>query len=268
MADHGAARPGMEEGATRFRPIPAILGAIGALLVLWVPIPGLEPRAHATLAILTLAGAWWMTEALPVPVTALFIPVLGIVLGVFPAKEAFAGFGDPIVFLFLGTFLLTDAAAVHGLNRRLARGVLGSRWVRGHPQRMVWAIALLGCTISAWVNNTATTALLLPLALSAERFGSPRLLTGVLLMCAYAPSLGGLATPVGTAPNLIGLRLIEEHLGSRPSFAGWCAAFAPLAIVGTAMSAAWLGFRTPRTVPADAPVIEPEAHAPGRWSQA
>ncbi len=267
MADR-TPRPGMEESASRFRPLPAALGLAAALIVLLVPIPGLEPRAHATLAILTLAGAWWMTEALPVPVTALFIPVLGIALGVFPAKEAFAGFGDPIVFLFLGTFLLTDAAAVHGLNQRLAHGVLGSRWVRGHPQRMLWALALLGCTISAWVNNTATTAMLLPLALSAERFGSPRLLTGVLLMCAYAPSLGGLATPVGTAPNLIGLRLIEQHLGERPSFASWCATFAPLALVGTALSAAWLGLRTSRTTSKEALPVAPAGPSPGPWSRA
>ena len=112
-----------------------------------------------------------MTEALPVPMTALLIPVLGIVLGVADAKGAFAGFGDPIVFLFLGTFLLTDAAERHGLNARLARSVLGSRWVREKPARMLWAVGLLGCGISAWVNNTATTALLLPLALTAERFG-------------------------------------------------------------------------------------------------
>jgi solute carrier family 13 (sodium-dependent dicarboxylate transporter), member 2/3/5 len=264
MADRVAPHPGTEEGSSRFRPLPAALGLAAAIAVYLIPIPGLEPRAQATLAILTLAAAWWMTEALPVPVTALFIPVLGIALGVFPAKEAFAGFGDPIVFLFLGTFLLTDAAASHGLNQRLARGVLGSRWVRVHPTRMIWAVAFLGCAISAWANNTATTAMLLPLALSAERFGAPRLLTATLLMCSYAPSLGGLATPVGTAPNLIGLRLIEQHAGVRPSFASWCAVFAPLAIVGTAITGAWLTWRMPRNLAQSAP----ELPSSGPWSRA
>jgi sodium-dependent dicarboxylate transporter 2/3/5 len=226
-------------GAPAFRPLPAVLVSLASCALLVAPIP-LEPRAHRTLAILVAAAGLWMTEALPIPVTALLIPVLGITLGVVDAKAAFAGFGDPIVFLFFGTFLLTDAAARHGLTERLARAVLGSRWVRGSPVRMTAAIASLGCGISAWVNNTATTALLLPLGLAAERFGSRALLSGVLLLCAYAPSLGGLATPVGTAPNLIGLRLLEEHAGGRPSFAAWAATFAPLAIVSTALATAFL----------------------------
>src|SRR5207247_1080892 len=82
-------------------------------------------------------------------------------------KSAFAGFGDPIVFLFFGTFLLTDAAGQHGLIQRLTRAVLGSEMVRRKPARLLWAIAFLGCGISAWMNNTATTPMLLPLALAA-----------------------------------------------------------------------------------------------------
>jgi sodium-dependent dicarboxylate transporter 2/3/5 len=190
-----------------------------------------------------------MSEALPVAVTALLIPLLGIALGVTDARGAFAGFGDPIVFLFFGTFLLTDAAARHGLTARLVRCVLGSDRVRRKPTRLLWAIALLGCGMSAWMNNTATTALLLPLALTAERHGSRPLLVGILLMAAYAPSLGGLATPVGTAPNLIGLRLLEEVTGSRPTFARWCLTFAPLAVLSTLLTALWLGRGAPKTSP-------------------
>ena len=216
--------------------------ALAAVAVALAPIP-LPPAAHRTLVVLVVAGGLWMTEALPVAVTALLVPVLGVTLGVKDARGAFAGFGDPIVFLFFGTFLLTDAAQVHGLNDRLARGVLSARWVAAHPSRLLWAVALVGCGISAWVNNTATTAMLIPLALTVRGAGSPRLLTGVLLMTAYAASLGGLATPVGTAPNLIGLRLLEEATGTRPSFARWSATFAPLAILGTALTAAWLAFR-------------------------
>ena len=249
----------MEDLPRRFRPIPALITVAAALMVLLLPNLGLEPRAHATLAILVFAAGLWMTESLPIPVTALAIPVLGIVLGVTDARGAFAGFGDPIVFLFFGTFLLTDAAAVHGLNDRLARAVLGARAVQGRPIRLLWAVALLGCAISAWVNNTATTALLLPLALAAGGLGSPRLLTGVLLMAAYAPSLGGIATPVGTAPNLIGLRLLEQQTGSRPSFAEWCAVFAPLAILSTAATAWMMSLRSRGGV-----VATPEAAAAAR----
>lgn len=223
-----------------FRPLPIFLTAIAALVVGLLPVPGLEPRAHQTLVILVAAGGLWMTEALPVAITALLIPILGIALRVTDARGAFAGFGDPIVFLFFGTFVLTDAAARHGLTERLVRSVLGSEAVRKRPARLLWAIAFLGCGLSGWMNNTATTAMLIPLALTAESFGSRRLLVGVLLMTAYGSSLGGLATPVGTAPNLIGLRLLEQATGSRPSFPEWCAVFAPLAILSTAITSLWL----------------------------
>ena len=241
----GAAPPEqLEAPAVIFRPLPVLLSAAAALVVALIPIPGLPAAAHHTLVILTLVAGLWMSEALPVAVTALLVPVLGIAHGITDARGAFAGFGDPIVFLFFGTFLLTEAAGQHGLVTRLTGAVVGSEMLRRHPARLLWAIALLGCGLSAWMNNTATTAMLLPLALTVERLGSRRLTVAVLLMCAYAPSLGGLATPVGTAPNLIGLRLLEQATGERPSFARWCAAFAPLALLSTVLAALWLGRRT------------------------
>ena len=129
-------------------------------------------------------------------------------------------------------------------------------------------IALLGCGISAWVNNTATTAMLLPLALTSTRFGAPRLVTAVLLMTAWAPSLGGIATPVGTAPNLIGLRLLEQVTGSRPSFAHWCLMLAPLGLLMTALSAGWLRWTLGRdaAIAAAAPAAAPAPRGP--WSRA
>lgn len=272
-----AASPDAESphAAPAFKPVPILLTAIAAFAVAQLPMPGLGPRAHDTLVILVTVIGLWFTEALPIVVPALLVPVLAVTLGAAGAKQAFAGFGDPIVFLFLGTFLLTEAAAIHGLNARLAGAVVHSRWVRAQPGRLIWALALLGCAISAWVNNTATTAILLPLALTAERFGQRPLLVGALLVAAYAPSLGGLATPVGTAPNLIGLGLIAEATGSRPSFARWVLVVAPLAILFTLIAAAWLRWRAGSL--AGAPVtpapgetrLDAAADAPPRpWSLA
>jgi len=265
-AEPPAELPEGEETRHRFRPGAVAIVAVAAAAVGLAPLP-LPLAAHRTLVILVVAGGLWVTEALPLAVTALMIPVLGITLGVADAKAAFAGFGDPIVFLFFGTFLLTEASHQHGLNDRLARGVLGSRWVAARPARLLWAVAMVGCGISAWVNNTATTAMLIPLALSARGLGAPRLASGTLLMSSYAASLGGLATPVGTAPNLIGLRLLEQATGARPSFAHWCALFAPLAIAGTALSAAWLSFRARGSSRPGAPST-PRASAAVPWSRA
>jgi sodium-dependent dicarboxylate transporter 2/3/5 len=259
-----------EPQGAAFRPLPFLVIALAAIAVHLAPVPGLAPAAHRTLVILVAAAGLWITEALPVAVTALLIPVLALFLGAADAKGAFVGFGDPIVFMFFGTFLLTDASFEHGLNARLARSVLGSRWVAQRPGRLLWAIAWLGCGISAWINNTATTALILPLALTSERLGSRRFMVGTLLMCAYAPSLGGLATPVGTAPNLIGLRLLEQITGSRPSFAQWCLVFAPLAVLATAMTGLWLARGGGKSEPASvAAQVAPEIDGPSKpWSLA
>jgi len=257
-----------EDVGVRFKPGRVLLIAAAAAAVGVIPIPGLPPAAHRVMVILVAAAGLWISESLPVAVTALLIPVLALLLGAADAKAAFAGFGDPIVFLFFGTFLLTEAAARHGLKRRLAGAVLGSRWVAGGPKRLLWAVALLGYAISAWVNNTATTALLLPLALTAENLGSRRLLVATLLTASYAPSLGGLATPVGTAPNLIGLRLLEQATGHRPSFAVWCAVFAPLAILMTAMSAGWLSWRAGKLGSSAAPPADTGPSPASPWSRA
>lgn len=256
------------EGQPRpFRWLPVVFVMLAALGVTLLPLPLSQP-AHRTLVILVVAAGLWVTEAVPVAAAALAIPVLGITLGVTDAKGAFAGFGDPIVFLFFGTFLLTEAASTHGMNARLARAVLGSRWVSERPGRLLWAVAILGCGLSAWMNNTATTAMLLPLALTATRFASPRLLTGILLMTAYAPSLGGLATPVGTAPNLIGLRLLEQVTHTRPSFAQWCAVYAPLAILFTLLTALWLRWCAGREASPPALAEQHVDRIPRPWSLA
>ena len=267
---------GPQEGEPEGRYRPWALAAVvaGGALVAILPIPGLAWPAHGALAVLAVAAGLWITEAIPLAITALLIPVLAVALRIAEPKVAFSGFGDPILFLFLGTFLITNATFEHGLNHRLARSVLHSRFVQSDPTRLVWAVAILGCGISAWVNNTATTAIILPLALAAQGRVPARLLTGILLLAAYAPSLGGLATPVGTAPNLIGLRLLEEGAGERVTFARWCATFAPLAILATLLTAAWFRF-VGRSRPGDAPPIEsaPAAAAamresPGPWSLA
>jgi sodium-dependent dicarboxylate transporter 2/3/5 len=260
-----------ETGEAR-RPLAAALVAAVAVFAALAPFHGLEPRAHAALVVLVVTAGLWLTEAIPLAVTALLVPVLAVLFGAVDAKTAFAGFGDPILFLFLGTFLLTDAIFTHGLHARLSRAVLGSDFVRRDPRRLLPAVGSLGCGISAWVNNTATTAIILPLALAAEGTIAPRLLTGVLLLASYSSSLGGLATPVGTAPNLIGLRLLEAATGERVSFAHWCAVFAPLAIVATLLTAAYLAWRGGWAI---ARVPAPSARAPSvaaargtRWSRA
>lgn len=267
MNAHAPAPASFEEAGYRFRAVPFTVVAVLAAIVAFAPLP-LSPAAHRTLVVLVSAAGLWITEALPVAAVALIVPLLGMVLGVTDPRHAFSGFGDPIVFLFFGTFLLNEAAARHGLHERLARSVVGSRGVRTRPSRLLWAVALLGCGTSAFMNNTATAAMLIPLALAAEQFASRRFLSSTLLMAAWAPTLGGIATPIGSAPNLIGLRLLEEATGHRPSFAGWCASFAPLALGFTLLATLWLRWRSRAS--RDLPPLSEDVMRPVRrpWSLA
>ncbi len=108
----------------------------------------------------------WITEALPLAVTALIGPVLAIILQVAPARAVFAPFADPIIFLFIGSFMLAEAMFAHGLDRRIAFGALSSRAVGGSPTRILLVYGAVATGISMWISNTATTAMMFPIGLS------------------------------------------------------------------------------------------------------
>jgi sodium-dependent dicarboxylate transporter 2/3/5 len=213
------------------------------VLLLLVPPPGLAPEAARLAAVLAFTLIWWITEAVPLPVTAVLAPALAVVCGVGPAAEIFAPFGDPIVLFFFGSFVLASGMSSTGLDRRFAYAVLSRRAVAASPARTLATFALLAAGISAWVNNTATTAMLCPIAMSllsafARRLeagtGSPveatRLRFGAALMLtvAYGSSIGGIATPVGTAPNLIVLGQLDRLAGVRIPFLHWMVLAAPV----------------------------------------
>jgi sodium-dependent dicarboxylate transporter 2/3/5 len=151
------------------RKVGFVAGPVLMCVVWFMPIASLPEPAHRTLAIMTWVGTWWVTEALPLAATALLGPTLCVILGVAPAREALRPFADPVIFLFLGSFLLAEALVKHGLNRRIALGVLRWRWLAASPCRLMAAFGLMTAFISAWVSNTATAAMMLPIAISLLR---------------------------------------------------------------------------------------------------
>src|SRR5438552_5104723 len=216
-------------------------------LLLWfLPISSLTPTAHKLLATLGLVVVLWVTEALPLAVTALLGPTLCVLTGVSGAKDVFKSFADPIIFLFLGSFLLAEAMLHHGLNRRIAFQILGLKSVGENPARLLAAFAGITAFISMWVSNTATTAMMFPIgvAILAEmarlqsertgresRFTQLQYGTGLMLMASFASSVGGLATPVGSPPNLIGIGIIERTIGVKIPFFHWMILGVPLTVV-------------------------------------
>jgi sodium-dependent dicarboxylate transporter 2/3/5 len=220
--------------------IGAVLALIVFVLVLATPMPGLSPAAHRLAAVLGVVIVLWVTEALPLAVTALLGAAACVILQVAPAKEVFAPFADPLMFLFIGAFILARAIFLHGLDRRLAYAVLSLPWVGARPSRILLAFGAVTAMISAWISNTATTAMMFGIGLSilaalrAPGTGAmidPRYATGLMLMTSFAASVGGLTTPVGTPPNVIGLGFIRSLVGVEISFLRWMIIGVPVVVV-------------------------------------
>ncbi len=119
----------------------------------------------------SFAGGVWvwsrlLSEAIPLAVTALLGPTLCVVCGIGTDKEMFRSFGHPIIFLFLGSFLLAEAMLHHGLNRRIAFRILSLRWVGQKPTRVLWAFAGISGFLSMWISNTTAAAMMLPIAVA------------------------------------------------------------------------------------------------------
>ena len=179
----------------------------------------------------------WITEALPLAVTALIGPVLAIILHVAPARVVFAPFADPIIFLFIGSFMLAEAMFTHGLDRRIAFGALSSRAVGGSPTRILFVFGAVATGISMWISNTATTAMMFPIGLSIvahltkgreSEVTSRNFATAMMLIAAFGASIGGMGTPIGTPPNLIGKGMLESIAHERISFFQWMLLGIPL----------------------------------------
>jgi sodium-dependent dicarboxylate transporter 2/3/5 len=187
----------------------------------------------------------WITEAVPIPIGGLIGVAFIVLLDVVPPDDALRPFGSSTIFTFIGAFILAQAMLKHGLARRFAFRILALPRVGGSTTGVIVAFGGITCVLSAFVSNTATVAMLLPTALGilgviakllqdrgmvAEDFDPLRLRVGtaIMLMLAYGASVGGLLTPVGSPPNLIGRGLIEEATGERISFAQWTATALPI----------------------------------------
>ncbi len=219
------------------RTVGLVLAPLVTVVFLLLPTD-LEGDQQTLAAVLFGVIVLWVTEPVPIPVGG-FIGVGAIVvLGVTTADEALAPFGSSTVFTFIGAFILAQAMLKHGVAKRFAMFVLGLPGVGRSTFRVIIAFGAITALLSAFVSNTATVAMLLPTAIGiltviaklmqstgvvAEDFDPLRLRVGaaLMLMLAYGASVGGLLTPVGSPPNLIGRGLIEEATGEKISFLDW-----------------------------------------------
>ncbi len=209
----------------------------------------LSPAGRATLAVMVWMAVWWLTEAIDISATALLPLALFPIFGVATIKAAAAPFASPVIYLFFGGFLIAVTMQRWGLDRRLALGIL--RVVGSSPARMVGGFMLATATLSAFVSNTATTAMMLPIAISiitlldnpptvsegetdlpgAGPDDRKRFAVCLMLAIAYAASIGGMATIIGTPPNGILVEFLRENVGIDISFAQWLKVGVPIAVI-------------------------------------
>ena len=215
----------------------AVLGPLCAIVLWLMPIDGLSEQAHHLLAVMSLIAIWWITEPIAIPLTSLFGPTLCVILGIVPIKDAYEQFANPMIFLFMGGFLLAKGMMVNGLDKRIAYGIMSMKWVGDSPRRIFLAIGLACILCSGWVSNTATAAMMFPISLGlleairemmAENgktidLKNYKYATGLMLMTAYACSIGGVMTPIGTPPNIIMIGFLQELAPQAPeiSFFQW-----------------------------------------------
>ncbi|MFV2007317.1 MAG: DASS family sodium-coupled anion symporter [Longimicrobiales bacterium] len=222
------------------------LFAGGAIFTLMLALPGPESLSEIgwrAAAVTVLMAVWWMTEAIPIPATALLPLVLFPLLGVLEMADAASAYANDLIFLFMGGFLLAVTMERWGLHRRIALSVMTS--VGTSPSRLVLGFMLATAFLSMWISNTATAAMMLPIALAVgDRFrpekaeGSYSFGTALMLGIAYAASIGGVGTLIGTPPNAVFAAAAEEILGVEIGFLQW--AMVGLPLVAIMLPLAWL----------------------------
>jgi sodium-dependent dicarboxylate transporter 2/3/5 len=234
-------------GFPRHKLIGLVLGPLAAVAVFASPPPaGLSETGWWIAGIGLWMALWWMTEALPLAVTALLPLIAFPFLGLRSIEATTPAYAHPLIFLFLGGFLLARALHAWELDRRIALTVL--RYVGASPRGVIFGLMAVTAFLSMWVSNTATTMVMLPIGLSiVSTFGqegdpngggnesvAPALLLGI----AYAATIGGMGTIIGTPPNALFAAFMAKSHGVEVSFFRWMLIGVPLVIV--LLPIAWL----------------------------
>ncbi len=212
-----------------------LMGLVSGPLLFWginsvLSVEGLDANAIRVIAVAAWLVVWWMTEAVPLPVTALLPLVLFPLLGIFTIGEATAPYASPIVFLFMGGFLIALAMEKRNLHRRIALNLI--RLTGTDANGIILGFMLATAFLSMWISNTATTVMMLPIAISVidllreslppeKEVGYRRFALGLMLCIAYAANIGGTTTIIGTPPNVVLVGYMQQFYGREITFGRW-----------------------------------------------
>jgi sodium-dependent dicarboxylate transporter 2/3/5 len=226
--------------------IGLFLGPVLFSLVLLMPLPeGMSAAGLRVAAVTVLMAVWWISEAIPVPATALLPIVLFPLLGILSGAEVTLAYGNHLIFLFMGGFLIAVTMERWNLHHRIALHTI--RMVGVTPRRIVLGFMLATAFLSMWISNTATTMMMVTIAMAVlreieheidHRPGEVWFGTILMLGICYAASIGGIATLIGTPPNVIFAGVLEKTYGISISFTDWMRFALPLSMVMLALT--WL----------------------------
>lgn len=206
------------------------------LFILFRPFPELSDEGFMVLASTIWIAIWWVTEALPIPVTSLLPVILFPMTGALSIGETTSAYGHKMVFLYIGGFILAMAIEKWGLHRRIALNVI--KLVGVSQRGVVLGFMLATAFLSMWISNTATSVMMLPIGMAIvvqlkttmkdlkEDFGK-----ALMLGVAYSASIGGLSTLIGTPPNLVMAGVVEQYYGQELVFAEWFFMVFPISVL-------------------------------------
>lgn len=211
-----------------------------AALGIGLAIAGQPPELCWTAAVTLLCATWWISEALPIPVTALVPFAVFPLVGVLTPAQVGQAYGSPLILLYLGGFMLSTAMEKSGAHRRLALGMVNTFGGAG-DRGVVFGFMAAAAFLSMWISNTATSLMLLPIALATlENVQSRRLKIGLLLGIAYACNVGGIGTPIGTPPNLIFMQVYTDTTSIQLGFVDWMTWGLPVVVIFVPLIALWV----------------------------
>jgi len=201
---------------------------------------GWESQACWTGAIAMLCVVWWIFEPIPIPATSI-IPLAAFpLLGVLPQDKVAAAYGNELILLMLGGFILSAAMERSGAHRRIALGMVNVIGGTG-SRRIVLGFMAATAALSMWISNTATVLMMLPIALAViAQSPDKKLALPLLLALAYGSSIGGLGTPIGTPPNLVFMQQYESFTGTVVSFSQWMGWGVPVVLIFLPLAGLWL----------------------------
>ncbi len=236
---------------------PAAAAVMGLTLCFAAELP---LPACWTAAVTTLCGIWWIFEPVPIMATSILPFTIFPLAGVLDHKQVARGYGDTVIMLFLGGFMLAQALEKSGAHRRLALGMVRAVGGKG-GRRLVLGFMLAAVLISMWISNTTTTLILLPIATAvleeADENERKRLAIPLMLSLCYGASIGGIGTPIGTPPNMIFMGVYSKITGKDLGFLVWMKIAVPIMVVMFFVAWVWLVRRLGEAKAVNIPTLGP-----------